>query len=182
MKPGVAFRIQYTVYKFVREGRAKSGAPLNFTTRAMKPTEHELELIFKNLCDEELLSRCGSGCLTEEAQAIALKEARLRGLNPIEAQPAIEEREPYFGDLVIIVRNLTSTEAHLYKTLLEAAGIPTEAGDTNFSRAYVSLYSASLKVPGTLVAEAKEILAALKRGDFALDDEFNSDGTEQSGR
>ena len=143
----------------------------------MKPTAHELEQIFKNLCDEELLSRCASGCLTEEAQAIALKEANLRSLNPVEAQPAVEERETYFGDLVTVVRNLTSMEAHLYKTLFETAGIPAEVGDTGFSRVYVSLNSASLKVPETFVAEAKKVLAAFKRGDFALDDDFKSDGT-----
>ena len=143
----------------------------------MNPTEHELEAVFKNLCDEELLARCASGSLTEEAQVIAEKEARHRGLNPIEPQPIAEESATYFGDFVIVARHLTSTEAYLYKACLEGAGIPAEVGDANFSRAYVSLLSASLKVPETFVAEAKEVLAALKRGDFALDDGFKSDST-----
>ncbi len=143
----------------------------------MNPTKHELDLVFENLCDEELLSRCASGTLTEEAKAIALKEARLRGLNPIEPQPVVEEKETYYGDFVIVARNLNFAEAQLYKTLLEAAAIPAEVGDANFSRAYGSLYSASVKVPGAFVAEAKEVFAAFKRGDFALDDEFEPDGT-----
>jgi len=158
-------------------GYVKNGAPLSLNVRAVNTTEHELELVFKNLRDEELLLQCASGSLTEEAQAIALKQARLRGLNPIKPQPVVEERETYLGDLVIVVHNLTSTEAHLYKTLLEATGIPAEVGDVNFSRAYGSLYSASVKVPETFVAEAKEVLAAFRRGDFALDDEFKSDDT-----
>ena len=143
----------------------------------MNPTGHELELVFESLCDEELLSRCESGTLTEEAKAIALKEARLRGLKPIEPQPVVEEQDAYYGDLVIVVRNLNLGEAQVYKTLLEAAGIPADVGDANFSRTYVSLYSANVKVPGAFVDEAKEVFAAFKRGDFALGDDFEPDAT-----
>jgi hypothetical protein len=143
----------------------------------MNPTARELEQVFESLCDEELLSRCASGTLTEEAKIVALKEARLRGLNPIEPQPIIEEKETYYGDFVIVARNLNLSEAQVYKTLLEAAGIPAEVGDANFSRAYVSLYSANVKVPAAFVGEAKEVFAAFKRGDFALGDEFEPDAT-----
>lgn len=142
----------------------------------MNPTKHELEQVFKKLCDEELLVRCASGTLTEEAKSIALKEAHLRGLNPTEPQPVVEKEETYYGDFVIVVRDLNMTEAHLYKTLLEAAGVPAEIGDANFSRAYGSMYSANVKVPEAFVLEAREIFAAFKRGDFVLDNNFESDG------
>ena len=90
--------------------------------------------------------------------------------------PVVDEKETCYGNFVIVASNLNSAEAHLYKTLLEAAAIPAEVGDANFSRVYGSLYSASVKVPGAFVAEAKEVFAAFKRGDFALDDEFEPDG------
>ncbi len=142
----------------------------------MNPTRQELEQVFKGLSDEELLVRCESGTLTEEAESIALQEARLRGLNPVKPQPVAENEETYYGDFVIVARNLNMTEAHLYKSLLESAGVPAEVGDANFSRAYGSMYSANVKVPETFVPEAYEIFAAFKRGDFVLDDDFESDG------
>ncbi len=143
----------------------------------MNPTKQELEQVFNGLSDEELLARCESGTLTEEAQSIALKEAHLRGLHPVERQPVVEKgEEPYYGDFVIVARNLDMTEANLYRTLLESAGVPAEVGNADFSRAYGSMYSANVKVPEAFVPEAREVFAAFKRGDFALDDDFESDG------
>ena len=63
----------------------------------------------KNLPDEELLARCAADNQTEEAQAAARKEARLRGLNPIDPSPVVEESETYLGDRVIVARYLTPT-------------------------------------------------------------------------
>lgn len=145
---------------------------------AMNPTRQALENTFEGLSDAELLSRCGAGTLTEEAQAIAANEARRRGLEPPEPLPPVEDavagkKEAYHGDFVIVARNLNLTEAHLYQSLLESAGIPAEVGDTNFSRIYGSTYSANVKVPAAFVAEANEVFAAFKRGDFALDESFD---------
>ncbi|MBK9029599.1 MAG: hypothetical protein IPN98_18035 [Propionivibrio sp.] len=78
-------------------------------------------MAFKKLPDEELLARCAADNQTEEAQAAARKEARLRGLNPTEPLPVSEESETYLGDRVIVARYLTPTEAHLYKSCLEGA-------------------------------------------------------------
>ena len=75
-----------------------------------------------------------------------------------------------------MVRDLNMAEADLYRMLLEAAGIPAEVGDTNFARAYGTMYAASVKVPEAFVAEAGRIFAAFKHGDFALDDDFESGG------
>lgn len=143
----------------------------------MNPTKQELEQEFERLCDEALLAVCASGTLTEEAQAIALQEAHRRGLHPAEPQPAVRQEEAYYGDFVIVVRDLNMAEAHLYRMLLEAAGIPAEVGDANFARAYGSMYSANVKVPEGFAAEARAIFAAFKRGEFVLDDDFKPDAT-----
>ena len=133
----------------------------------------------KKIPDEELLARCAADNQTEEAQAAARKEARQRGLNPIDPSPVVEESETYLGDRVIVARYLTPTEAHLYKSCLEGAGIPAEVGDANLLQANELLFSAlggaSLRVPEAFVAEAKEVLAAFERGDFALDEGFEPD-------
>lgn len=142
----------------------------------MNPTQQELEQVFANLSDEELLARCAPGILTEEARPIALKEAHLRGLNPVEPPPVAEQEETWYGDFVIVLRDLNMAEANLYTMLLKNAGIPAEVGDANFSRAYGSMYSANVKVPQGFVIEARELLDAFKRGDFVLDDDFKPDG------
>ena len=133
----------------------------------------------KKIPDEELLARCAADNQTEEVQAAARKEARLRDLNPIDPSPVVEEGETYLGDRVIVARYLTPTEAHLYKSCLEGAGIPAEVGDANLLQANELLFSAlggaSLRVPEAFVAEAKEVLAAFERGDFALDEGFEPD-------
>ena len=143
----------------------------------MNQTGPELERLFENLSDEALLSRCAAGTLTEEAQTIAMQVARRRGLEPQVPLPAVEDavagkKESYYGDFVIVARDLNLTEAHLYRSLLESAGIPAEVGDTNFSRIYGSTYSANVKVPQAFLADAEAVFAAFKRGDFALEDGF----------
>ena len=142
----------------------------------MNPTRRELEQAFDSFCDEELLLRCESGTLTEEAQRIALEEAHLRGLNPVEPQPVVEKEETYYGDFVVVARGLNMMQAHLYQSLLEAAGVPAEVGDANFSRIYGFLSSANVKVPKAFVAEAQKVFAAFRRGEFALDENFEPDG------
>jgi hypothetical protein len=139
----------------------------------MKPSESDLVLLFDGLSDDELLSRCTSGTLTEEAQIIALAEARRRGLTPVEPEPVVVDDEAYYGDFVIVVRDLNLSEAQIYKALLEAAGIPAEVGNANFSRAYVSLYSANVKVPAAFVSEANGVFTAFRRGVFSLDDDVD---------
>ncbi len=141
----------------------------------MYPTAQELVAFFKGLDDDELLAKCASGSLVEEAQAIAEKEAHLRGLSPVKFQPVVEESEVYLGDFVIVSRYLTSTEASLNMSYLESLGIPAKVGDANFYRAYPSLFSASLKVPESFLAASEEALAALNRGDFTLQDDFTTD-------
>jgi hypothetical protein len=85
------------------------------------------------------------------------------------------------GDLQIIVRDLTPTEAHLLSACLEAAGIPSEVGDANLVQTHGLLAGAvggaKLRVRQAFVAEARDVIEAYKRGEFALDDDFDGDPT-----
>ena len=144
----------------------------------MNPTGSELELVFENLSDDELLLRCESGTLTQEAQRVAVSEAHRRGLTLVEPQSVAEKKdESYYGDFVVVARGLNMMQAHLYKSLLEAAGVPAEVSDENVSRVYGFLFSANVKVPEAFVPEAQKVFMAFRRGEFTLDDDFNSSGS-----
>ncbi|MGS0756414.1 hypothetical protein ACVBEH_18315, partial [Roseateles sp. GG27B] len=136
----------------------------------------------ESLADNELARVIGSGELTEEAQLLAQAAALKRGLElPMPAQEDAErdteQAREYQGDMTMVARYLTPTEAHLLCSCLHAAGVPAEAGDTNLVQAHSLLTGAvggaNVRVPANFVAEALEIIAAFKRGDFALDEDFN---------
>lgn len=82
------------------------------------------------------------------------------------------------GDWQIIESLLTPTEAHMLKSCLAAAGVPADAGDTNVVQAQDLWFNAMggvrLRVPQAYVAEAQEVIAAFRRGDFALGDDFDA--------
>lgn len=87
-----------------------------------------------------------------------------------------EADPPYAGDLALLARHLTPTEAHMLCARLQACGIPAEACDTEMVQTHSllspALGGASLRVPERYLGEARELLAALERGDFALDEDF----------
>ncbi len=137
-----------------------------------------LHQLFTRLADEELTSRVASGGLTAAAHALAIAELARRGLAVPEApqEPAVAPVE-YLGDQVILERNLSPTEAHLLCACLHAAGIEADAGDTNMVQAHsllaLALGGASIRVPSAQWLEARDVLAAFRRGDFALGDDFD---------
>jgi hypothetical protein len=81
------------------------------------------------------------------------------------------------GDWVRLARDLTPTEAHLLAACLQAAGIPADAGDTNMAQMHsllsIAMGGASVRVPETRLGEARGVLEAFRRGDFALDEDFD---------
>jgi len=91
----------------------------------------------------------------------------------------MEAEDPYHGDLKIVARYLTPTEAHMLCACLQAAGVPAEAGDTNLVQAHSLLAGAvggaCLRVPEQFVPEAMQVIAAFKRGEFALGEDFDFD-------
>ena len=146
----------------------------------MGPSRASLEETFRELADEELLRRCKTGELTDFAQSIALAELRARGLTP----PAIPETPPqrdpdYQGDWILVARYLSYMEVHLLRSCLVAAGIPAEVADAQLVQTDALLIpamrGASLRVPASRAAEALEVIAAYKRGEFQLDDNFEPD-------
>jgi hypothetical protein len=144
----------------------------------MQPSEQELAEVFSQLSDEALLARCASGDLTPEAQRIAVRQARSRGLHPVETPPTAHENAtepieaPYLGDFVVVATHLKPFEADLLKTMLESSGIPAEAGDVNMVRMHGLLFNAlggaNLRVPQAFVDQARELLGAFKRGELSL--------------
>jgi hypothetical protein len=139
------------------------------------PEDERLKRIFAELADEELLRRCASGDLTERAQSIAMAEVLARGLTLPPKPPPGREPE-YQGDWVIVAQYLSFAEVHILRSLLQGAGIPAEVADAQLVQTDALLIpamrGARLRVPATRVAEANEVIAAFKRGDFALDDDF----------
>jgi len=141
------------------------------------PSRRSLEETFRELADEELLRRCASGELTELAQAVALDEVRARGLKP----PAVPEQEAsapeYLGDWVIVARYLGYTEVHLQRAVLEGNGIPAVVADAQLMQTDgllgPALRGASLRVPAAYAEQARDVLAAYRRGAFRLRDDFD---------
>ena len=88
-----------------------------------------------------------------------------------------DEAQPYLGDMVILERGLDPTEAHMLVACLAAAGIHADAGDTNMVQMHallsIAMGGASVRVPQSQQIEAQAVLAAYRRGDFALDDDFD---------
>lgn len=152
------------------------------TYEAMNALHQDLAAQFRRLSDEELLLQCSSGSLTDVAQLVAEAEATSRGLPVLPASPGgeqVESEAVYFGDMQIVARHLSATEAQMLGSFLRANGIPAEAGDTNFVQTNSLLAGAvggaSVRVPAAFVPQALEVLAAFKRGDFQLSDDFDFD-------
>ena len=140
----------------------------------------DLTQLFSRLADEELGARVASGELTEEAHELAVAELRTRGL-PIPEIVREQDAPPeaYLGDMVILARGLTPTEAHLLSACLNSAGIQADAGDTHTVQANsllaIAVGGASVRVPSTQLAEARALVEAFRRGELALGDDFDPD-------
>ena len=130
---------------------------------------------FRELSDEELISRCGSRTLNDFAQSIAIEELRARGLQ-LPDRPEIDpEPSEYEGDLVTVGRFLNTTDAPLTCECLKAAGVPAVVADAHLVQTNslwaIAVGGARVQVPAARVPEAKEVIAAFGRGDFALPDD-----------
>ncbi len=143
-------------------------------------TSSDLTAHLQSLSDSELLSRAADGGLTEHAQQLAEQELVARGValpQQREQQEAVERE--YAGDMTIVAKYLSPTEAHLLCSCLNAAGIPADAGDTNTVQAHalisIAVGGARVRVPSAYEAEALDVIAAYNRGDFSLDENFDPD-------
>ena len=138
----------------------------------------ELTTMFGQLIDEELIQRALSGDLIPQAQTLAEQETANRGLTLPARQTAPLGNTEYQGDLVMVARHLTATEAHMLSSCLNAAGVPAEAADTNFVQTHSLLMGAvggaSIRVPANFVDEAHQVIAAYQRGEFDLGENFDA--------
>lgn len=77
-------------------------------------------------------------------------------------------------DLFAIAQYMTPTEAYLAQGFLASSGIPAVVADANHAQADLLIAPAMggvrVLVPLSHVDDARALLAARERGDFALDD------------
>jgi len=144
----------------------------------MNTEQPDLAKLFRELSDAELLSRCGSCTLNEIAQRIAVKELASRGLRlQIQENSSLVSGE-YEGDFVTVAQFLNPTDAHIVCSRLEASGVPAVVADANLvqmnSLWAVAVGGVRIRVPASRVEEAKEVIDAFNRGDFALPDDADS--------
>jgi hypothetical protein len=136
----------------------------------------DLARLYRDISDEELVRMGSSGNLTALAQDVAEAELRSRGIDPASLRPAetAAPDETPAPDFVTIFSTLDWHQAQAFRGRLEAEGIPIYIGDahTNQTDALLSpaLGGFRIRVPVERVREAKEILAAIQAGKFALDE------------
>ena len=138
----------------------------------MDTNESDLASHFQQMSDEELMSRCGSHSLTELAMTIAYRELTSRGLTlPDPTAPECED-DVYEGDYETVAQFLNPTDAHIVCACLQTAGVRAYVADANLVQTNalwsIALGGARVRVPALRVDEAKDIIAAFNRGDFAL--------------
>ncbi len=77
-------------------------------------------------------------------------------------------------DLFTVAQFMIPTDAFMAKGCLVAAGIPAVVADANHAQAYQLIIPAlggvRVQVPEAYLEQSREVLTALARGDFALDD------------
>lgn len=139
----------------------------------MEVTRSELEKKFQRLADDYLLQQYQSGTLTDIAQAIALQELRNRGIKLPRDHLQVAQTQPskaaIHSDLVPLNGYFNWAEAQVLVSMLQAKALPAHASyeqltANNQARVWVHTHN---------VEQAQSTAAALKRGDFAIDDEFD---------
>jgi len=131
---------------------------------------------YRDISDEELVRIGSSGNLTALAQEVAEAELRSRGIDPAslrEAEIGAPDDMPV-TDFVTIFSTLDWHQAQAFRGRLEAEGIPIYIGDAHTNQTDALLLPAlggfRIRVPAERAREAKEILAAIQAGKFALDE------------
>ena len=131
---------------------------------------------YRDISDEELVRMGSSGNLTALAQEVAEAELRSRGIDPASLRPAeiAAQDDMPVTDFVTIFSTLDWHQAQAFRGRLEAEGIPIYIGDAHTNQTDALLLPAlggfRIRVPTERVREAKESLAAIQAGKFALDE------------
>lgn len=134
----------------------------------------DLVSLFRQLTDEELLSRHGSKTLTDTAAALAAGKIKRRGLDLLMPELSGPEDAGYAGDYGIVARFLNPTDAYVVCSCLKMAGVPAVVADAELVQTNslwaVAIGGAGLLVPALHVVEARDVIAAFNRGEYALPD------------
>ena len=150
----------------------------------MDVSEADLTEHFGALSDEALLERLQEGTLTALALEVAEREARSRGLELPTAAPADpdvvadsgESDEPDEDiDLVTVAQFANPLKANVLRACLESHGIFAYVWGEHLGVANIFLSIAGggvrVQVRSDQVAQAREVIAAFERGDFAIEEE-----------
>jgi Putative prokaryotic signal transducing protein len=149
----------------------------------MDVSEADLTEHFRALSDEALLERLQEGTLTALALEVAEREAHSRGLElpPAPADPDAvadsgESDEPDDDiDLVTVAQFANPLKANVLRACLESHGIFAYVWGEHLGVAHIFMSIAGggvrVQVRSDQVAEAREVIAAFERGDFAIDEE-----------
>jgi hypothetical protein len=146
----------------------------------MDATPESLAEKFRLYSDDELLELFRSGDLTELAQTVARAELATRGIDPARSvapsasEPDAEPEPVVEGDLVMVARMYNPLEAEMLRGRLESEGIPAMVADTQTAQVNpfykLAIGGVRVMVPEAYLAQAREIVRADARGDYALDD------------
>jgi hypothetical protein len=151
----------------------------------MNVSKEELEERFRALTDQVLLERLQAGTLTPLATEVAAAELRSRG---IEVEPAPEtpdsgapgehgeSLDPQADvDLVTVAQFTNVVEANVLRNCPESHGVFAFVWGEHLGTAniFLSIVSGGVRVQvrQDQVERAKEIIAAVERGDLAIDEE-----------
>ncbi len=98
---------------------------------------------------------------------------------------AVHEAEGVPGrDLFSVAKYLVPMDAHLARGCLVAAGIPAVVADVNHGQADQLILAAMggvrVLVPQAFMEQAREVLAAYERGDFALGEDADVGGVNDA--
>jgi hypothetical protein len=149
----------------------------------MDISEADLTEHFRALSDEALLERLRSGELTALALEVAEREARSRQLEipadePEDADDAVAWNEsdiPDDIDLVTVAQFANPLKANVLRACLESHGIFAYVWGEHLGVAHIFMSIAGggvrVQVRSDQVDQAREVIAAFERGDFAIEDE-----------
>jgi hypothetical protein len=149
----------------------------------MEVTKEDLAERFSALSDDALLERVRAGTLTPLALAVALDELRSRGIDVTTVSDSQEQEYEYEAsedfipdvDLVTVARFSNPMEANVLRACLESHGIFVFVWGEHLgvAHAFLSVASGGMRVQVRLdqVEQAKEVIAAVERGDFKIDEE-----------
>jgi hypothetical protein len=151
---------------------------------AMDVSEADLTEHFRALSDEALLERLRAGTLTALALEVAEREARSRGLEMSTAEPVqsdvVAESDGSDApdddiDLVTVAQFSNPLKANVLRACLESHGIFAYCWGEHLGVAHIFMSIAGggvrVQVRSDQVAEAREVVAAFERGDFAIDED-----------